>query len=251
MGRNDTWCAVSLPANLPALREKEIKMNRFFKTYVTITALFLITSLQADTISMKDGTVKEGATIVSLSADTIALKKDEKIAVSEVTAITFSAFKVAPVPFKLVLKDGTALCGLVKKKSGKSLVFRSVTLGDLKITKDQIAAYIYGTDITKNETKKDLPYFVENNGKVTECKKVIWADHKQIGTMTRKGLTKKDAGALKKLQISTYPTGQNILLRNGDVINSPADFSGDSFSFVLLGKKKLLSTKTIKLIKFK
>lgn len=208
--------------------------------FLTIVLFYASPALRADTLHTKTDILKN-TTVKAIHSDKVEYihqKKQQSIPLQNISHIEFDAYTVIAKTSGIILKDGTRLCGLIRKVE-ENVEFRSTSLGRQIIPADDIAVFYYDAyqnicNVLEKYTDKCV---VEKSGDLHKGK-ILWADSLSCGIMTSKGLRKIDASDLAFVRFfSSNNKKQTCQLRNGDILNTIDSFNGTSIT-VITGKRK-------------
>jgi len=187
----------------------------------------LLITAHTDEIFLKENK-NINSKILAISKNDIILE-NIKVQIPTVRACTFDKFKVAAKNTGLILTDGTTLSGIVLKKENKEVYFRSTSFGILKINEEKIAAEYFNGNKDLPELK-NFPCIIdkENNRFIG---KILWTDSNTTGIMTENGLKKIPTSELLYIIRKNFKSEKRITLRNGDIVNFPAEFVGEKVKF--------------------
>ncbi|HOK04624.1 MAG TPA: hypothetical protein P5270_01275 [Victivallales bacterium] len=171
----------------------------------------------------------------SIKSKILAISKNEiiientKIQIPAVKRCVFDAFKVASKDTGLILDDGTILSGIVLKRENKEVYLRSTSFGLLKINEEKVAAE-YFNGYKDLPALKDFPCTIDK-GNNKFVGKILWTDSNTTGVMTESGLKKIPTPELLYIARQNFKREKKIILRNGDIINFPVEFTGGKVKF--------------------
>ncbi|HCE44348.1 MAG TPA: hypothetical protein DET40_12445 [Lentisphaeria bacterium] len=178
-------------------------------------------------------------TVQSVTAAEIKMKEGKTLPLAKVRKVEFDGFAVAAKDAGVFLKDGTKLTG-VFRDSPDGQIFRSTTLGPLKLKNEDVSAFFYDSEfLGKLASDKNLaaPLVIDKKG-VVYAGKIMWSDTKSAGVKTSEGLKKIPIEELSIIYYSAFKPSPSVILRNGDIINLTREFKGESMS-VTFGDKKI------------
>ena len=201
-------------------------------------------TLLADFVSSSDGDLKD-VSVSSIDEKSVSLSDGRRIDLTKVSHIEFPAFDIPAKPTGVILKDGSILNGLVRGRTGNSLLFRSTSLGILEMQPSCVAGYIYDRPSFASLDAAKLPQApcaIQKDGSAVQGK-ILWSDEKSAGVMSSEGLVKLEASTLACVLEAPFEKGAQAILRNGDVLNGQLHFQGDSLTF----KSDAVAARNVKL----
>jgi len=195
--------------------------------------LLLLPRLAADTVWLRSGSTLVNVTVKSLAADGVRFtaapeNTPDPLPLDKVMKIQFAVFPVVAKPGGIVLTNGSRLSGVLRGMTPQCQ-FRSGALGPLELPAREVAAVYYAAAQWRKAQPKPaqpLPLATDTMGN-TFTGKVLWADAASAGIRTPDGLKRLGAANLGYVQYATFAPAQQLLLRNGDVLNGPRTFDGD------------------------
>ena len=195
--------------------------------------LLALPRLAADTVWLRSGSTLANVTVKSLAADGVRFtavpeNTPEPLPLDKVMKIQFAAFPVVAKPGGIVLANGSRLSGVLRGMTPQCQ-FRSGALGPLELPARDVAAVYYSAVQWRKAQAKPagpLPLATDTMGN-TFTGKVLWADSTSVGIRADDRLKQLGAANLGYVQFAAFATVQQMLLRNGDVLNGPRTFEGD------------------------
>ena len=227
---------------------KEIKILRNVSVLLAISSATL--SADSVTTSLEQ---RKNVNVTLIDKQNITLADKTKISMSIVKSITFSDFMIISKPYGVILSDGSRFSGVLRKKETDHILFRSTSLKEIRIPKSSIAGFFYqGLDtISLKSLPKNLPCVITKTNKIIPARKILWADQNSAAILGKDGMKKFKADDLAYVITSRFSLKKNIILRNGDLLNMPIDWSGKKFRIQLVGKTFNLPLTTIKKVNLK
>ena len=121
----------------------KIFLSNQFSAFMTLSVIACLSifciSVSADSVT---GEVSAKGTVQSITDSELKLKEGGSIPLAKVRKIEFDGFPVAAKDTGVFLKDGTKLTGVFRDAS-EGQIFRSTSLGPIKLKNDDIAAVFY------------------------------------------------------------------------------------------------------------
>ena len=227
---------------------KEIKLLRNISILLTISTAIL--SADSVTTALEQ---RKDVTVTLIDKYNIMLADKTAIPMNTVKSINFSNFMVISKPYGVILRDGSRLSGVLRKKETNHILFRSTSLKEIMIPKSSIAGFFYqGLDtIPLKALPRNIPCVITKTKKIIPARKILWADQNSAAILGKNGMKKFTADELAYVISSNFSPKKNIILRNGDVLNMPIDWNGKKFSMQLIGKPLTLPITTIKKVNLK
>ncbi len=194
-----------------------------------VAALLVASAARGDTVVRRDGTSVSGA--VS-AVEAAALVLDGKsVPLAEVRQVTFAREPVAPYPGSLVLRDGTRLCGVFRGLADGLCVYRSVSLGALRVPVADVAALNFTADPPAGGAAPPAGQLlvVYRKGAPRTGRLVAWAE---VNLLLECGtdLVKVPLTDLRAVVFAAAPALPRLTLRNGDAINLPVTWQRTAFA---------------------
>jgi hypothetical protein len=218
----------------------KIFLSNQFSAFMTLSVIACLSifciSVSADSVT---GEVSAKGTVQSITDSELKLKEGGSIPLAKVRKIEFDGFPVAAKDTGVFLKDGTKLTGVFRDAS-EGQIFRSTSLGPIKLKNDDIAAVFYEPEfLGKLNSDKTFaaPVVIDRKG-VVYSGKIMWSDTKSAGVKTEEGLKKIPIEEISVIYYSAFKPASSVLLRNGDIINLRKEFKGESIS-VTYGDRKI------------
>ena len=154
--------------------------------------------------------------VTAIRGDRIILATQKYLPAAKVDHIEFDAFDVQPYSTGIVLKNGTRLGGAIREMR-KEVVFRSVTLGDISLNRDDIAWVYYSTDAFAREVAADGTGTRLRTRSGADIRgRLLWADRASAGIMTDDGIRRVEADNILFVQLHPRPPDGPVALRNDD-----------------------------------
>jgi len=220
-----------------------VDTNKLMTAHAVVCLLSFCLSSMADTVT-GDESVK--GSVQSISPTEVKMKEGKSLPLAKVKKIEFDSFVVAAKESGIILKDGTRLTGIFRE-TPDGQVFRSTTLGPIKLKTEDIAAIFYdSTFLPRLSDKASVPPFVIDRKGNTMAGKIMWSDTKSTGVKTSEGLKKVLIEDISIICYAAFKPAPAVLLRNGDIINLGKEFKGESMSVSLGDKKFDIPIKAIK-----
>ena len=173
--------------------------------------------------------------VVALSATNVVLSGGRSVDLKDVSRIAFDAAPVVAQTQTLLLTDGTRLSGTLQELNQAQVKFRSTALGPLVLPLERVAAVCFaGGGIPDNlqTPKKDHVLAVLTTG-IRHQGQLFAASREGLILRTESGLPKIDFAETAYVSFRKADSRTAVVLRNGDRLNMPIQWSGASFSVSL------------------
>ena len=95
-----------------------------------------------------------------------------------------------------------------------------------------------------------VPGLVTRSGEVIAARRVLWADEESVALLTEAGMRRFPADTVSRVWWTRAPAREQLLLRNGDVINSAVLFQGKKIQYTLLGEERSLEWMALHTVTF-
>ncbi|OVE76719.1 hypothetical protein BVX97_00615, partial [bacterium E08(2017)] len=157
-----------------------------------------------------------------------------------------------PYPTSITLKDGTHLCGSLRRLDKAKVTFLSASLGKLELPMSNVAVITLGDGELGKSVKSP------NDGSVVACLQsgavmkgsIFAAVGDRIVFKTAKGIEKLNNSDIDSLVFSSYSKSEKITLRNGDRINVAGSWKGNRYEYQFAGSKRHVSLDAMRIIQF-
>jgi len=207
--------------------------------WFAMTAWTAVSITAADSVATCDGTKATGS-IVRLTAAGVALSDGQTVAWTNVARLGRDRPLFLDPGQRLVLRNGTALCGLVRRTTKDSVVFRSVTAGELEVVWTNVSAIRFeaeGNRPPMSPTGAGGCEVVKTDGKRIGGS-LVMATRRHLLLRTSEGLGKVDAGEVAWLIVGPPPAAVDaLMLRNGDRLCGPVTWRNEMALVEVNGKK--------------
>lgn len=216
---------------------KTIRIECF--VWLAVMACTAVTVTAADSVTTRDGIGVTGS-IVRLAADGVSLSGGQTVAWTNVASVRRDRPALQAPGKRLALRNGTALCGIIRRVTKDSVVFCSVAAGEFEVAWSNVSAIRF-------ETEGSRPQGGPNGTGVCEVVKIdgtrrggslILATRRQLLLKTSEGLEKIETGDVTWLLSGPPPVGGDaLILRNGDRLCGPVTWRNETALVDVNGKQ--------------
>ena len=204
----------------------------------------------ADIVTLADKQRIEG-TVKEITADHVGLGTDSVYPLPGVLNIRFSRAPVVAQPSGVVLTDGSRFCGRVREIGPGQIVFRGVSLGEVRIPLKDVAYLYLGA-------APDAPPPPPPAGTVRlRLKTGVVRDGTMFGVSpnrillrTAESLEKFDLGDVFYVVFAAPKAGAGIVLRNGDRIHQAVTWVPGGFNVAIGDRPVFLGLDTVQEMTF-
>jgi hypothetical protein len=190
---------------------------------VVALVLFAL-SARADLVETVDRKTVEGR-IAAVADDGVRTAAGALVPWADVRRVVFDRPAVCAAETRLLLRDGSSLCGLVRRLTNDRVVFRSVSAGELDLALDQVAALQFAGGAaldTVRQASGTNVVAVLRSGRMRSGT-LVFVSANNVLVKTADGLEKMALANLSGLVFDRVPPpgGPGVVLRNGDVLCAP------------------------------
>jgi len=185
----------------------------------------------ADWIETPDRKQLEGR-ILAVAADGVRLATaDACVPWSEVRRVVFCRPSVHAAESRLLLRDGSCVCGVARHLTKQRIVFRSVSAGELDLAMDQVAAlqFVDGPAIAavRNASVTNVVALLRSG--LARAGTLVFASAHNILLKTPDDMEKIAIENLSGLVFNPLPLAgaAGIALRNGDLFCAPPQWTAN------------------------
>ena len=183
----------------------------------------------ADLVETADRRAIEGR-VAAVADDGVHFAGGMLVAWPEVRRVTFDRPAVPPAATRLLLRDGSSLCGVVRRLTTERIVFRSVAVGELDLGMDQVAALQFADNAMLHAVRNAAATNVVAlfRAGLVRSGTLAFASANNVLLKTPDGMEKMALENLSGLVFERVPMpgGPGVVLRNGDVLCAPPQWSG-------------------------
>jgi hypothetical protein len=186
-----------------------------------MAAMLLAAAARADLVETADRRSTEGR-VASVADDGVHLSAGAVVAWSDVRRVVFDRPAVRAADTRLLLRDGSSLCGVVRRLTRERLVFRSVAVGELDLALDQVAAVQFAPgaalESVRNASATNVVALLRSG--LVRSGTVLFASANNVLLKTADGPEKLALENLAGMVFDRVPPpgGAGVVLRNGDVL---------------------------------
>jgi len=186
--------------------------------WLAVMACTAMTVTAADSVATRDGTSVTGG-IVRLTAAGVCLSGGETVAWTNVANVRRDRPALQSPGQRLTLRNGTALCGLIRRATKDSVVFCSVAAGEFEVAWSNVSWVCFEPEVSRAKRAPDwtrVCEVVKTDG-TRHGGSLIMATRRQLLLKTSEGLEKIETGDVVWLLVGPPPDrGDALVLRNGD-----------------------------------
>ena len=161
------------------------------------------------------------------------------LAWADVRRVVFSRPAVHAAETRLLLRDGSALCGVIRRLTKDRIVFRSVSVGELDLGMDQVAALEFADGAAlaavRNASATNVVALLRSG--LVHSGTLVFASANNLLLKTTDGMEKLALENLSGLVVAAIPAsgGPGVVLRNGDVFCASPQWSSEGFNTTVGG----------------
>ena len=195
----------------------------------SFACLLLALPLRADLVETADRKTVEGR-IAAVADDGVRTAAGAVMAWPDVRRVVFDRPPVHASEARLLLRDGSIVCGAVRRLTRDRIVFRSVSVGELDLGLDQVAALQFAgdaaLDTVRNASASNVVAVLRSG--LVRSGPLAFASANNVLVKTPDGLEKMALDNLSGLVFDRVPPsgGAGVVLRNGDVLCAPPQWNG-------------------------
>jgi hypothetical protein len=185
-------------------------------------------SARADQIETADRKTVEGR-IAAVAGDGVRTAAGAVVAWPDVRRVVFDRPSVHAAEARLLLRDGSVICGVVRRLSQERIGFRAVSAGELDLGLDQVAALQFAEGAAlatvRNASATNVVAVLRSG--LVRSGTLAFASANNVLLKTPDGLEKMALDNLAGLVFDRVPPpgGPGVVLRNGDVLCAPPQWS--------------------------
>lgn len=217
-------------------------MNTFASNrirFLTMSLLLAIGTFVYSDQLVVGGQVRYGVTVTGIQGKNVTVRGDASPR-TNVSKVKLERFPIPQGTSGVVLQDGTRLSGALLDQDRNRLVFYATSVGKLEMPVSSVAGMFYEPANKWKSADAKPPALITRSGEVVSAKRILWADTESVAVLTDDGLRKFPVSSVSRVWWSRPASGTNVLLRNGDVLNTPIQFLGQAFTFTVAGRKARL-----------
>ena len=206
--------------------------------WFAVTVLTAMSVMAAESVVTRDSTKVSGI-IAKLGADGVSFSGGQMVAWTNVVTLARDRAPLQAPGQRLVLRNGTALCGLVRRATSDGVVFCSVAAGELTVAWTNVSWIRFepvkvGTKSVPNGTA--ACEVVKTDG-TRRSGSLMMATQRQLLLKTSEGLEKVDTGEVAWLLVGPAPgISAAMTLRNGDRLSGPVTWQNGKARVDVNGK---------------
>jgi len=182
----------------------------------------------ADLVETADRKTVEGR-IVAVAGDGVRTASGALVAWPDVRRVVFDRPSVHAAETRLLLRDGSIVCGVVRRLTPERIGFRSVSAGELDVGLDQVAAlqFAEGAALATVRNASATNVIAVLRSGLVRSGTLAFASANNVLLKTPDGLEKMALDNLSGLAFdrAPLPGGPGVVLRNGDVLCAPPQWS--------------------------
>ncbi|MEI8242845.1 MAG: hypothetical protein WCI17_06225 [bacterium] len=204
---------------------------------VAALVLFAL-SARADLVETADRKTVEGR-IAAVADEGVRTAAGALVAWADVRRVVFDRPPVRAVETRLLLRDGSSVCGLVRRLTNDRIVFRSVSAGELDLGLDQVAALQFAggaaLDTVRNVSGSNVVAVLRSG--LVRSGTLVFVSANNVLVKTADGLEKMALENLTGLVSGRVPPpgGPGVVLRNGDVLCAPPQWGNGALKVCVGG----------------
>ena len=196
--------------------------------------------VSADTLTLQNK-ASLSRPITRFTATGVILDKNQMVSWTNLASLVVDRPSLQAPGQRLLLRDGTGVCGILARTTRDSLTFRSISAGELTVAWTNVTAIRYGQSNRFPETGplKSGEILVVLNNEEQLKGSLMGATDQQLVLRTPDGMKKIETGNITWLIAHPSilpPRSLVILLRNGDRLNGPVSWNQTQFSVTVDGR---------------
>jgi hypothetical protein len=207
---------------------KTIRIECF--AWLAVMACTAMTVTAADSVATRDGTSGTGS-IVRLTAAGVSLSGGQTVAWTNVASVCRDRPALQAPGQRLALRNGTALCGLIRRATKDSIVFCSVAAGEFEVAWSNVSWVCFEPEVSRVKRAPDWTRackVVKTDG-TRRGGSLMMATWRQLLLKTSEGLEKIETGEVAWLLSGPPPArGDALTLRNGDRLCGPVTWRNET-----------------------
>ena len=219
------------------------------KTRVAVVAVSLAVAwAQADLIETTDRRAVDGR-VAALAEDGLHLAAGATVAWPDVRRVVFDRPATHASDARLLLRDGTTVCGAVRRLTRERIVFRAVIAGELDLPLDQVAAVQLADeaalDAVHGATASNVVVVLKSG--LVRSGALVAASANNVLLKTADGLEKSAFDNLSGVVFGPVPAGNGpaVVLRNGDRLCGAVQWTGAGFKTAVAGAPVALTLEAV------
>lgn len=211
--------------------------NKFYMAGL-VAVLTVVQVVHADLIETMDRKTVEGR-ITALADDGVSTAAGARVVWAGVRRLVFDRSFVHAAEARLLLRDGSSVCGVVRRLTPERIVFRSISAGELDLGLDQVAALQFSEgaalDTVRNASSTNVVAVLRSG--LVRAGTLVFASANNVLLKTPDGLEKMAIDNLSGLVFDRVPLpgAPGVVLRNGDVLCAPPQWSGGELKIRVAG----------------
>lgn len=242
--RNDPELAGAPPRGA---RSSQLKIGNGIRVAGAILMLAAART-HADLIETADRRTVEGR-VTAVAEDGLHLAAGTTVAWPDVRRVVFDRPATHASEERLLLRDGTAVCGAVRRLTRERIAFRAVIAGELDLPLDQVAAVQLGDagglDHVDGASASNVVVMLKSG--LVRSGTLVAASANNVLLKTADGLEKSAFDSLSGVAFGPVPAadGPAVVLRNGDRLCGAAQWTGAEIRTAVAGAPVALALETV------